>query len=663
MGFMASAQPQLMNYQGVARGHDGQVLADQQISLRIHIVSGEVGGPIAYTEVHRLRTGALGSFNVRIGGGEVMFGRFSDIPWARHNHFIRIEMDPDGGNLYADMGTTQLLSVPYAFHAQTAGSLLFDLDDPDKNNSNNQGNPSQTWSLFGNRRTDPGKDVLGTTDNADLVIVTNNEERMRILSNGNIVIANSLDIGGNLRIRGDSVIIDKNLYVADTTFTRSLYVMDDVPDDGNGGFVATFENTNDGKGDGINIRLGRMRANNGLPSPSVSTGMSEAQRKKMRDLIGCELSATAKAQVLAELVAEGITEDVQTIGGLAVGVGNHVRDFINDQLGLPRTIVPEITTFPGFSLDLPYPAPDIRIPSVSIGPYRLPGIPQISLSWFGIDEIRINDLSFWGVPNICLDDVVSNPLNNDNEFIRFSDAGNQRMGAIRAESVSDWADNYLTVSFLFGLKGAYTSAVDKKHGQYHFKQQISQAVDAYRNIGVEYSSGNGDYAEWLERLNHDEPIRPGDIVAVTSGKITRDLSNAEQVMAVSHHPIMLGNIPEEERMHLGNSVAFMGQIPVKIMGPVSSGDYIVGGGDIPGYGVAISPEKMRVEDFRFAVGRAWETLPDRGPKMVNTVVGVHNGDYIHVLKSYERRLTDTETRLQALESKLGTLMGLVNETP
>jgi hypothetical protein len=97
----------------------------------------------------------------------------------------------------------------------------------------------------------------------------------------------------------------------------------------------------------------------------------------------------------------------------------------------------------------------------------------------------------------------------------------------------------------------------------------------------------------------------------------------------------LGNIPSADKENLGNNIAFMGQIPVKIMGPVVTGDYIVGNGVIKGYGVAIHPENMTVEDFKFAVGRSWASNTDSGPKLVNTVVGVHNGDFIHILKKIQ----------------------------
>ncbi|MGM0377796.1 MAG: hypothetical protein ACQEQ0_13575 [Bacteroidota bacterium] len=653
-----SAQPNLMNYQGVARDRSGQVIGNKNIALQIHIIAGEVNEAPVYTEIHKITTSRFGVFNIHIGSGTPIYGHFSDITWALDNHYVKIEMDMKGESNFKDMGTTQLLSVPYAFHAQTAGSVV-EGESPTLKSAK-PGVKSQTWSMFGNRETNPEKDKLGTTDSTDLVIVSNNKEAMRIRSNGNVWIANKLDIGGNLRVRGDSVIIDHNLYVGDTTNTRSLYVKDDVSDEGDGGFVTTFENENDGEGDGINIRLGKPRANNGLPDPGVSPEITDAQMNNMKDLISNNVSESKKMEILQDLIEDGLKEDYETIGGLAVGVGNMVTGFINDQLGLERTIVPYVELFGGYNKTIA--GVGVKIPKLDFGPYTFPRIPEMNLSLIGVDEIPLNDMSFWGIPAIKLTDVENNPLSNHNEFIRFSDVSNQKMGAIRAESVSDWTSNHLTPTYLMGLRKAFTSAVDKKHGKYHFKQEVSQAVDAYKNIGVEYSSGNGDYAEWLARINPKERISAGDIVGVIGGKITKDLSNAEQVMAVSHNPIVLGNVPEEEKLHLGNNIAFMGQIPVKIMGPVSSGDYIVGKGDISGYGIAVSPDEMAVEDLKSAVGRAWDTNPDNGPKMVNTVVGIHNGDYLNIFKQYEKRLKSSEDRLEALESKFEILTGSTVES-
>jgi|GEM_PF-1881277 len=435
------------------------------------------------------------------------------------------------------------------------------------------------------------------------------------------------------------------------------------------GYIALFENTNDGNGDGIKIKLGKARANNGLPVISYNQGISAQQITDLKNLIDCNYSGD-KLSLLTNIVQEGIEEDIQTIGGLAVGVGNLVVDFINDQLVLPLKspnirLMNRITVFPGFSKGKRW--FKFSIPSRAIGPYNLPSftmvpkIPGISFSSLGIDEIDIKNLEFWGVPNICMDEVVSNPLNHENEFIQFSDYDDVRLGAIKAQSVGDWVTNTLTPQFFFGLRGALTSALDKKHAQYHFKGKIMEAISTYPNIGVEYSSGNGDYAEWLERIDHNENISSGDIVAVKGGKVTKDLQNAEQVMAVSHNPIVLGNIPPEGKNHLGNNIAFMGQVPVKIIGAVNSGDYIVGNSAIPGYGIAIAPENMTMDDFNLTVGRAWESNQDSGPKMINTVIGVHNGDFINILKRYEQKFNDAENRLEAVEAKIDKLSGLITQ--
>ena len=93
-----------------------------------------------------------------------------------------------------------------------------------------------------------------------------------------------------------------------------------------------------------------------------------------------------------------------------------------------------------------------------------------------------------------------------------------------------------------------------------------------------------------------------------------------------------------------------------------SGDYIVGFQSTPGYGVAKHPNEMTIEDFKQAVGRSWDSDMSNGPKLVNTVVGVHNGDYFKILKKFENKLSDSENRLKNLENKVDQLLN-TNEKP
>lgn len=528
-------------------------------------------------------------------------------------------------------------------------------------------------TAFGNTKLNKDLHVSGNT-NIEKNLTVNGDTYLEgaLIVDGIVSLAKDLTVGGVTFTDGGlvsagAVNFEGELNVDGvTTLNDQLLVEKDAPD---GEFVATFTNTNSGNGDGINIKLGKNRT--AYTPPPIPELLTAAQLEDITNLIRCDYTGP-KVNLLGNIVAEGLAADVQMIAGLAVGTFNMFTGFLNDQLNLPLStpdfpLMPEaITVFPGINIDIV--ALELSLDAISIGPYTVPGVdlipemPNLSLGILGIDAIPINDLNFWGIPNLCLNDPTgSNPLNNENEFITFSDASNSKMGSIRAVSVTDWSVNYLSPRYLFGLYGAITSTVDKKHARYHFKGEITKALEAYATIGVEYSSGNGDYAEWLERVEIEEQIAAGDIVGVIGGKITRDISNAEQVMVVSHSPIVLGNVPSAEENHKGNNIAFMGQVPVKVMGPVSTGDYIVATSDIPGYGIAKSQEEMTIEDFKNAVGRSWENMDTDGPKLVNTVVGIHNGDYSKLLKKMNDKLNETDARFETLESKVEVLSKIITE--
>lgn len=120
--FAFAQAPQMFNYQGVARDNSGNVLANQNISLRLSIISGTPGGTTEYSETQSVTTNQFGLFTVAIGNGSLVSGNFNTIAWSSNLHFVKVEMDATGGSSYTTMGTSQLLSVPYAMYAETSGS-------------------------------------------------------------------------------------------------------------------------------------------------------------------------------------------------------------------------------------------------------------------------------------------------------------------------------------------------------------------------------------------------------------------------------------------------------------------------------------------------------------------------------------------------------------
>jgi len=114
--------PQGINYQAIARNSAGAVYANQAINVRLSLLQGGINGTTVFSENHSPTTNSFGLFNLKIGGGTAINGNFSNITWSTANHFLKLEIDPNGGNSYTDIGTIELLSVPYALYAESAGN-------------------------------------------------------------------------------------------------------------------------------------------------------------------------------------------------------------------------------------------------------------------------------------------------------------------------------------------------------------------------------------------------------------------------------------------------------------------------------------------------------------------------------------------------------------
>lgn len=115
--------PQAINYQAIVRNASGEIIINQIISLRASILSGSPSGNIFYSESHTISSNAYGLINLQIGLGTPLSGSFNEINWSFGNFWLRVEIDINGGNSYTEIGSSQLLSVPYALYAETSGNV------------------------------------------------------------------------------------------------------------------------------------------------------------------------------------------------------------------------------------------------------------------------------------------------------------------------------------------------------------------------------------------------------------------------------------------------------------------------------------------------------------------------------------------------------------
>lgn len=113
--------PEGFKYQAVVRDAGNLILNNQAVGMRLTIQQGSIGGTAVYTETFAITTNTYGLVNLEIGSGTTT-DDFTTIDWSAGPYFIETAVDVTGGTSYAVMGTSQLMSVPYALYAKTSGN-------------------------------------------------------------------------------------------------------------------------------------------------------------------------------------------------------------------------------------------------------------------------------------------------------------------------------------------------------------------------------------------------------------------------------------------------------------------------------------------------------------------------------------------------------------
>jgi hypothetical protein len=116
--------PEGINYQAVIRNGSGTLVTSTTVAIRIQIRQTSATGTIVYQERHSVLTSSQGLVNLVIGNGVVQSGVFAAINWGTGPYYVSLGVDFANGTNYQDFGTQQLMSVPFALYAKTAGNQL-----------------------------------------------------------------------------------------------------------------------------------------------------------------------------------------------------------------------------------------------------------------------------------------------------------------------------------------------------------------------------------------------------------------------------------------------------------------------------------------------------------------------------------------------------------
>jgi uncharacterized protein (TIGR02145 family) len=108
--------PSGFTYQALLRDAAGTVKANTLVAVKFEILQGSSTGTVAYSETHSTTTTSTGLINLTLGSGTPVTGTFAGINWSTGSYFLKITVD----NIV--LGTSQLLSVPYAIFSTKAGN-------------------------------------------------------------------------------------------------------------------------------------------------------------------------------------------------------------------------------------------------------------------------------------------------------------------------------------------------------------------------------------------------------------------------------------------------------------------------------------------------------------------------------------------------------------
>ncbi len=121
--FLYAQSPNAFKYQAVVRNAQGEVMVSQTVTITISILQGDINGAEVFTEIHDSTTNEFGLVTLNIGAGNTT--DFKAINWQNGPYFVKVEIEGEV------MGVSQLLSVPYALHANTADTAgHFSENDP-----------------------------------------------------------------------------------------------------------------------------------------------------------------------------------------------------------------------------------------------------------------------------------------------------------------------------------------------------------------------------------------------------------------------------------------------------------------------------------------------------------------------------------------------------
>lgn len=228
---LQAQQKNYINYQGVARNSDNDLMDEEAIEIGIALKFGSSEGVAVYQESHSITTDANGVFNIQIGNGSVSSGDYSRLPWGEAT-FVAVSFND------IEVGTTELMAVPYAMASGNQQWLANGNDIENKNTGEVKINSD--FRVVGGFNLNSGNQVDEISDDGDLL-----ENSTRILPTQRAVKAyvdNRLISGGDAQIASE---VPYDNMDSGLTAGNVQEALDELVGSGGGGADADVDPTNE----------------------------------------------------------------------------------------------------------------------------------------------------------------------------------------------------------------------------------------------------------------------------------------------------------------------------------------------------------------------------------------------------------------------------------
>ncbi|MDG5492026.1 DUF4795 domain-containing protein [Psychroserpens sp. SPM9] len=610
LNIYAFAQTDGINYQAVIIDNNPQEIPGVDIPnnnvpnkpLEVRFTIEDGAGIVVYQETHQTETDPFGMISLMIGQGVTTSGspsEFNQIYWDNPKRLI-VEIDLFDGNGLITFSQQNLTYIPYVRHREIIATSTLDVDgETNLNNSLSVNNQSPT-NLSGTLTVD------GETN---------------IESDFNVNNQSTTTLSGDLYVFGTAFFTDG---VFDNLTVNQHSSLNTLTADGitniNNAFNVNNANLSNLSGN-LNVD-GRTDLNDDLKVEGVSLFNNRVR-------INAEVNATQNSYNSYPFQVQGSSQ------GIAIRLtedqpdrdNNYITFFSNN--GQARGRIEGNDYLEPIALDFLL---DI------IDPPSVGDLIDLFIDFTPAPEFNFD-------PDALINDVFENQFYaNDFSFTAY------HYTMDFAVSIQRFGVNLAAATGLCATgdcDDAIWAFVDLSiDGIQLAEWYLYNAI----NIGIAFESGSADYAEWLKKYDENEPLFFGDVVGVRGGLISKSFASAENYMVVSQNPLISGAMPAKEDEHLFERIAFMGQVPVKVIGKVNKGDYVLPSGNADGLAMAVSPELMKIDDYKRIIGVAWDTSSgDSLFSYVNTAVGINSNDMSASVKQMQQTINLMQLSLAKLD--------------